>query len=101
MNGRVLISEPFLPDPNFNRSVILITEIMISEIIIGRRSGNSPINAMRKVAIDSGQTQAWQLVGWSGIFAGALILSFYSVIVCLCLYYFFIAVSSSGAISSS
>ncbi|MDB4161296.1 YqgE/AlgH family protein [Bacteroidia bacterium] len=26
MNGRVLISEPFLPDPNFNRSVILITE---------------------------------------------------------------------------
>ncbi len=26
MNGRVLISEPFLPDPNFYRSVILITE---------------------------------------------------------------------------
>ncbi len=81
--------------------VIIGLPIMISEIIIGRRSGNSPINAMRKVAIDSGQTQAWQLVGWSGIFAGALILSFYSVIAGICLNYIFIAVSSSGAISAS
>ena len=64
--------------------VIIGLPIMISEIIIGRRSGNSPINAMRKVAIDSGQTHAWQLVGWSGIFAGALILSFYSVIAGIC-----------------
>jgi len=81
--------------------VIIGLPIMISEIIIGRRSGNSPINAMRKVAIDSGQTQAWQLIGWSGIFAGALILSFYSVIAGICLNYIFIAVSSSGAITAS
>jgi len=81
--------------------VIIGLPIMISEIIIGRRSGNSPINAMRKVAIDSGQTHAWQLVGWSGIFAGALILSFYSVIAGICLNYIFIAVSSSGTISAS
>ena len=26
MKGKVLISEPFLADPNFSRSVILITE---------------------------------------------------------------------------
>ena len=26
MKGQVLISEPFLPDPTFSRSVILITE---------------------------------------------------------------------------
>ena len=81
--------------------VIIGLPIMISEIIIGRRSGNSPINAMRKVAIDSGQTAAWQLVGWSGIFAGALILSFYSVFAGICLNYIFIALSSSGAITAS
>ena len=81
--------------------VVIGLPIMISEIIIGRRSGNSPINAMRKVAIDSGQSNAWQLVGWSGIFAGALILSFYSVIAGICLNYIFIAVTSSGAISAS
>ena len=81
--------------------VVIGLPIMISEIIIGRRSGNSPINAMRKVAIDSGHSSAWQFVGWSGIFAGALILSFYSVIAGICLNYVLIAASSSGVISAS
>ncbi|MDA8884677.1 sodium-dependent transporter [Gammaproteobacteria bacterium] len=72
--------------------------IMISEIIIGRRSGNSPINAMKQAAIDSNTTSAWQLVGWSGIVAGIIILSFYSVIAGICLNYIFIAATSSGAI---
>ena len=74
--------------------------IMISEIIIGRRAGNSPVNAMRRVAIDSNQSTLWRFVGWSGIFAGILILSFYSVIAGICLNYIFIAASSSSAISS-
>ena len=75
--------------------------IMISEIIIGRRSGNSPINAMRLVARDSNTTSAWQIVGWSGIAAGILILSFYSVIAGICLNYIFIAATSTGAINSA
>ena len=75
--------------------------IMISEIIIGRRSGNSPINAMRLVARDSNSTSAWQIVGWSGIAAGILILSFYSVIAGICLNYIFIAATSAGAIDSA
>ena len=74
--------------------------IMISEIIIGRRSGNSPINAMKQAAIDSNTTSAWQLVGWSGIVAGIIILSFYSVIAGICLNYIFIAATSSGIIES-
>ena len=45
--------------------------IMISEIIIGRRSGNSPINAMKKTAIASNSSSLWQVVGWSGITAGS------------------------------
>lgn len=75
--------------------------IMISEIIIGRRSGNSPINAMRLVARDSNTTSAWQIVGWSGIAAGILILSFYSVIAGICLNYIFIAATSTGVINSA
>jgi NSS family neurotransmitter:Na+ symporter len=42
--------------------VVIGLPIMISEIIIGRRSGNSPINAMRKVAIDSGHSSACNLL---------------------------------------
>ena len=49
--------------------------IMISEILIGRRSGNSPINAMKKSAVDSGASSLWQLVGWTGIIAGVLIVN--------------------------
>ena len=81
--------------------VVIGIPIMISEIIIGRRAGNSPINAMRRVSIDSNQSSLWQFVGWSGIFAGALILSFYSVIAGICLNYIFISATSSGVISSS
>ena len=73
---------------------------MISEIVIGRKSGNSPINAMKNVALESKKSSVWQVVGWSGIFAGILILSFYSVIAGICLNYIFISATSSGTISS-
>jgi NSS family neurotransmitter:Na+ symporter len=80
--------------------LIIGIPIMISEIILGRRAGNSPINAMRLVALDSNRSSSWQIVGWSGIFAGILILSFYSVIAGICLNYIFISAISSGSISS-
>ena len=80
--------------------LIIGLPIMISEIIIGRKAGNSPINAMRNVALESKTSSIWQVVGWSGIFAGMLILSFYSVIAGICLNYIFISAASSGAISS-
>ena len=80
--------------------LIIGMPIMISEIILGRRSGNSPINAMRYIALESNRSSSWQVVGWSGIFAGILILSFYSVLAGICLNYIFISATSSGAISS-
>ena len=80
--------------------LIIGLPIMISEILIGRKAGNSPINAMKKVALESKKSSIWQVVGWSGIFAGILILSFYSVIAGICLNYIFISATSSGAISS-
>ena len=81
--------------------VMIGVPIMISEIIIGRRAGNSPINAMKRTALDSNTTSLWQFVGWSGITAGVLILSFYSVIAGICLNYIFIAASSGEILSLS
>lgn len=80
--------------------LIIGLPIMISEIIIGRKAGSSPINAMKNVALESKKSNMWQVVGWSGIFAGILILSFYSVIAGICLNYIFISATSSGTISS-
>lgn len=54
--------------------------ILMSEILLGRRGRRSPINTMRELARESNASSAWQLVGWSGLVAGLLILSFYSVI---------------------
>ena len=81
--------------------VMIGVPIMISEIIIGRRAGNSPINAMKKTALDSNTSSLWRFVGWSGITAGILILSFYSVIAGICLNYIFISALPSQILSSS
>ena len=54
--------------------------IMMAEVLLGRRGARSPINTMRLLARDENATPLWQLIGWSGIAAGFLILSFYSVI---------------------
>jgi NSS family neurotransmitter:Na+ symporter len=54
--------------------------IMMAEILLGRRGRQSPINTMRTLATREGKSTAWAGLGWMGILAGFLILSFYSVI---------------------
>ncbi|HKJ21975.1 MAG TPA: sodium-dependent transporter, partial [Gammaproteobacteria bacterium] len=54
--------------------------IMMAEIMLGRRGRQSPINTMLSLAEEEGGGRWWQLVGWSGMLAGFLILSYYSVI---------------------
>lgn len=54
--------------------------IMISEVMIGRRGGRSPINSMRQMAQSDGLSKRWVWIGGMGMIASFLILSFYSVI---------------------
>lgn len=54
--------------------------IMVGEIMLGRRGRRSPINTMRALARDEGRSRYWQAIGWMGVAAGFLIISFYSVI---------------------
>ena len=54
--------------------------IMIAETMLGRRGRKSPILSMRDIAINSGASGYWQLVGVMGTLAGIFILSYYSVI---------------------
>ena len=54
--------------------------IMMAEILLGRRGQLSPINTMQKLTRESGASGSWALMGWIGVFAGILIMSFYSVI---------------------
>lgn len=54
--------------------------IMLAEIGLGRRGKQSPVNTMSQLALEAGGHPAWRLLGWSGMVAGCLILSYYSVI---------------------
>lgn len=60
--------------------VVLLLPLMTSEIIIGRLGQGSPVHAMRYVAKTIGAHRVWGMVGWIGVVASALILSYYSVI---------------------
>lgn len=61
--------------------------ILMAEVLIGRHGRMSPINTLRNLARDSGTGRAWVGIGWIGIVAGILILSFYSVVAGWTLHY--------------
>jgi NSS family neurotransmitter:Na+ symporter len=67
--------------------------IMVAEVLMGRRARQSPINAMRALTAQAGASKAWRLLGWSGVAAGFLILSYYTVIAGWSVGYIFNALS--------
>ena len=54
--------------------------VMMAEILLGRAGQQNPINSLKTLAQTQGASAGWQFIGYSGILAGFLILSFYSVI---------------------
>ncbi len=54
--------------------------IMMAEVMLGRRGRRSPINTMALLASEEGKSNGWVALGWMGVVAGFLILSYYSVI---------------------
>lgn len=77
--------------------VLIATPIMLSEMVIGRRAGKSAPEALRSVAEEGGHSPRWSLLGWMGLFALLLVLSFYSVIAGWSIAYLVKAVSGSFA----
>ena len=61
--------------------------ILIAEILIGRHGRVSPVNTLRNLSREHGTNRKWVAIGWMGIVAGILILSFYSVVAGWTLHY--------------
>lgn len=89
---------PYLTGENGGGAFVLIyilcvlimgVPIMMAEIMIGRRGRQSPINTMRTLAVEEGCSPNWQYLGWLGMVAGFVILSFYSVVAGWTLAYIF------------
>ena len=80
---------PYLVGDNGGAAFVLIylacialvgLPIMLAEILVGRRGRGSPVRSLGVVALGEGAHRSWVLLGWLGMLAGFLILSFYSVI---------------------
>ena len=78
--------------------------IMMAEIMLGRRGKQSPINTMMALAKEENRNPNWKYLGWMGVIAGFLILSYYSVIAGWAMSYIFrtgggmfIGVTADGA----
>lgn len=54
--------------------------VMMAEILLGRRAQRNPARAMAMLAHEARASRHWRLVGIAGIVAGAIILSYYSVV---------------------
>jgi NSS family neurotransmitter:Na+ symporter len=63
--------------------------VMMAEILLGRRGRQSPINTMKTLAEEERLPAIWKYLGWLGVLAGFLILSYYSVIAGWALSYVF------------
>jgi neurotransmitter:Na+ symporter, NSS family len=69
--------------------VLVGIPIMMAEIMLGRRGRQSPINTMNTLAQEEGLSRHWHFLGWMGVVAGFIILSYYSVIAGWTLAYIF------------
>ncbi len=61
--------------------------VMMAEVMLGRRGRMSPVNAMRAIVRETGSHRLWGGIGWLGVAAGLMILSYYGVIAGWALYY--------------
>jgi len=60
--------------------LLVATPIFIAEVMLGRRARLSPVQGMAVLAEEERAAPAWKYLGWMGVVAGVLILSYYSVI---------------------
>ncbi|MEW5839212.1 MAG: sodium-dependent transporter [Pseudomonadota bacterium] len=60
--------------------LLVAAPIFVAEVMLGRRSRRSPVQGMTLLAEEEKASPAWKYLGWMGVIAGFLILSYYSVI---------------------
>jgi neurotransmitter:Na+ symporter, NSS family len=87
---------PYLTSDNGGGAFVLVylacilvigLPIMMAEILIGRHGRMSPVFSIAKATGENGGSRGWLGVGWIGMVAGVLILSFYSVVAGWTLHY--------------
>ncbi|MBE0494185.1 MAG: sodium-dependent transporter [Thiomicrospira sp.] len=75
--------------------LIIGLPILLSEIALGRTGQANPVQAMANVAHESNASRLWSGLGFNGVLAGLLILSFYTVIAGIAVAYFVTSVQGA------
>jgi len=60
--------------------VLVAYPILMGELSVGRHKGLSAVGSTRQLALDTGKSGNWSIVGWVGVLAGFVILTTYSII---------------------
>ncbi|MED6340894.1 MAG: sodium-dependent transporter [Pseudomonadota bacterium] len=99
-----ILKFPYIAGENGGGAFVLIylvcvafvgAPIMISEVMLGRKGRASPINTMGTLAKQASASGRWGFVGWMGVLAGVLILSYYAVIAGWALNYVWLTASGT------
>ncbi len=61
-------------------AVFIAVPLLIAELMLGRRGGSNPVSAIGNLLTRAGGPAVWKVIGWFGVIAAFLILTFYSVI---------------------
>ena len=59
---------------------LVVFPLLLAEFVIGRRGRGDAAESLRKVAAEAARSPRWGVVGFAGIAAGFLILTYYAVI---------------------
>ncbi len=87
---------PYLASDNGGGAFVLVylgcialvgLPILLAEILIGRHGRQSPVSALEQITAERRIFRGWAGIGWIGMLAGVLILSFYSVVAGWTLHY--------------
>ena len=60
--------------------IVVALPIMVAEVTLGRMGRQSPINTVRNLIKNAGASKSFNIIGWMGVSAGLMILSYYAVI---------------------
>src|SRR5690606_35725112 len=59
---------------------LVATPLLVAEVVIGARGRSDPVHALESIVLESALNRQWRWVGWMGVIAALLILSYLSVI---------------------
>lgn len=60
--------------------LVLAFPLLMAEVMIGRRGGQSPIRGMQKLVAENGRSRFWTSLGWLSVITPTVGLMYYSVV---------------------